>query len=79
MRTRLVWEILLLACGVIYVVMVFCDNVQCFFFAVAFVVLAAQVLMRAHRKKRPGGLTESDGVGTENRVVRVRRSRDVLN
>jgi hypothetical protein len=51
MPKRLIWELFLLVAGLLYVVMVLCDNVECLSFAVVFVALAAQELVHARRER----------------------------
>jgi hypothetical protein len=51
MPKRLVSDLFLLVAGLLYVVMVLCDNVECRSFAVVYVALAAQELVRAHGQK----------------------------
>ena len=52
MEKRLVWELFLLAAGIMYVVMALCESVQSVAFVVVFVTLAAQELVHTRREKR---------------------------
>jgi hypothetical protein len=53
MPKRAIWELFLLMAGLVYVVMALCDiNVESLAFVAAFVALAAQELVHAHREKR---------------------------
>ena len=51
MPKRVIWELFLLTAGLLYVVMVLCDNVECLSFAVAYVALATEQLVHVHRAK----------------------------
>jgi len=51
MSKRAIWELFLLTAGILYVVVVLCGNVECVSFAAAYVALAAQALVHAHRER----------------------------
>ena len=51
MPKRLIWELFLLAAGILYVAVVLCDNVECRSFAVAYVAVAALQLVHGHRER----------------------------
>ena len=51
MPKRIVWELLLISAGLLYVALALCDSLESPSFAVAFVALAVQELMHVHRAK----------------------------